>query len=193
MTFTGGVENNMKRTSLAGWDSSCCDLASRGWSGPGSCEPRRAPPYQQVKKKSIRLHSSATIAAQRRTHRQQRNGGVRMSYTLAAAAAATGLDQSTILKAIKDGKVAGTRDERGEWHVEAAELHLAYPPLAEQSDVGATTAPYAGPDIEALGAQIEALLRQAGARLRQQLDDTRSGRDPTRASQLQFADQSGEE
>ena len=117
-----------------------------------------------------------------------------MSYTLAAAAAATGLDQSTILKAIKDGKIAGTRDERGEWHVEPAELHLAYPPLAEQSDVGATTAPYAGagPDIEALGAQIEALLRQAGVRLRQQLDDTRSGRDPNRASQLQFADQSGE-
>ena len=41
-----------------------------------------------------------------------------MSYTLAAAAAATGLDQSTILKAIKDGKIAGTKDERGEWHVE---------------------------------------------------------------------------
>jgi hypothetical protein len=115
-----------------------------------------------------------------------------MSYTLAAAAAATGLDQSTILKAIKDGKIAGTSDERGEWHVEPAELHLMYPPVAEQGDVGATTAPYAGPDIEALGAQIEALLRQAGVRLLQQLDDTRSERDPTRASQLQLADQSGE-
>jgi excisionase family DNA binding protein len=119
-----------------------------------------------------------------------------MSYTLAAAAAATGLDKSTILKAIEDGKIAGTRDERGEWLVEPAELHRAYPPVAGQSDDGGAATPYAGPDIEALGAQIEALLRQAGVRLQQQLDDTRRGhesrRDRTQASQLQLADQPGE-
>ena len=38
-----------------------------------------------------------------------------MSYTLAAAATATGLSQTTILKAIEDGRIAATRDERGEW------------------------------------------------------------------------------
>jgi excisionase family DNA binding protein len=117
-----------------------------------------------------------------------------MSYTLAAAAAATGLSKSTILKAIEDGKIAGTRDERGEWHVEPAELHLAYPPAAARTEVGAVTAPHAGPDdIEALGAQIEALLRRAGVRLRQQLDDSRrgheSGRNPAHAARLQLADQ----
>jgi excisionase family DNA binding protein len=100
-----------------------------------------------------------------------------MSYTLAAAAAATGVDKSTILKAIEDGKIAGTRDERGEWLVEPAELNRAYPPVAGQSDAGVATTQYAGPDIEALGAQIEALLRQAGVRLQQQLDDTRRGHD----------------
>jgi hypothetical protein len=115
-----------------------------------------------------------------------------MSYTLAAAAAATGLNQSTILKAIKDGRIAGTRDERGEWHVEPAELHRAYPPVTGQSEMGAAAAPYAGPDIEALGAQIEALLKKAGVRLRQQLDDTRRGRDRERDPQLQLADHPGE-
>ena len=55
-----------------------------------------------------------------------------MPYTLAAAATATGLNKTTILKAIKDGKLAGSKDERGEWLVEPAELHQLYPPVAER-------------------------------------------------------------
>jgi hypothetical protein len=38
-----------------------------------------------------------------------------MSYTLAAAAAACGLNKSTVLRAIKAGKISGTKDEHGEW------------------------------------------------------------------------------
>ena len=53
-----------------------------------------------------------------------------MSYTLAAAAAACGLNKSTVLRAIKAGKISGTKDEHGEWHIEAAELHRVYPPVA---------------------------------------------------------------
>ena len=49
-----------------------------------------------------------------------------MSYTLAAAAAACGLNKSTVLRAIKAGKISGTKDEHGEWHIEAAELHRVY-------------------------------------------------------------------
>lgn len=37
-----------------------------------------------------------------------------MSYTLAAAAAACGLNKSTVLRAIKAGKISGTKDEHGE-------------------------------------------------------------------------------
>lgn len=99
-----------------------------------------------------------------------------MSYTLAAAAAATGQNKTTILKAIKDGRIPGTRDDLGEWHIEPAELYLVYPPLPERSD-----------DIEALGAQIEALLRQAGERLRQQIADAHgrdTGADRSRTLQL---------
>src|SRR6266568_4108944 len=45
----------------------------------------------------------------------QRTGAQRMSYTLAAAAAACGLNKSTALRAIKAGKISGTKDEHGEW------------------------------------------------------------------------------
>ena len=60
----------------------------------------------------------------------QRTGAQRMSYTLAAAAAACGLNKSTVLRAIKTGKISGTKDEHGEWHIEAAVLHRVYPPVA---------------------------------------------------------------
>jgi hypothetical protein len=109
---------------------------------------------------------------------------MRMSYTLAAAATATGLNKTTILRAIKDGKIAASRDERGEWHVEPAELHLVFPPVAARD---------AGPDLEALGAQIEALLRQAGDRLRRQIDGVRrdpdAGRDQAHDPRLLLAGQ----
>ena len=49
----------------------------------------------------------------------------------AAAAAACGLNKSTVLRAIKAGKISGTKDEHGEWHVEPAELHRVYPPVAD--------------------------------------------------------------
>jgi len=105
-----------------------------------------------------------------------------MSYTLAAAATATGLSQTTILQAIEDGRIAATKDERGEWQVELAELHHLRPSSAprEEGDGAAI-------DVDALGAQIEALLRQAAQRLRQQAEARRSretGRDRERAAQL---------
>jgi hypothetical protein len=104
-----------------------------------------------------------------------------MSYTLAAAARATGVNQTTILRAIEVGKLAGTQDERGEWHVDPDELHLLFPPAAERDRR------YAEFDVEALGAQIESLLRQAGRRLRQQIDDARRTRE--HAPHLQSADE----
>jgi hypothetical protein len=52
-----------------------------------------------------------------------------MSYTVAAAAAATGgLNKTTILRAIKFGNITGKKDEHGQWHVDAAELHRVYLP-----------------------------------------------------------------
>jgi hypothetical protein len=114
-----------------------------------------------------------------------------MSYTLAAAATATGLSKTAILKAIKDGRIVGTKDELGQWHIEPAELRLLDPSIAERS-AGSDAARRSGPDVEALGAQIEALLRQAGDRLRRQLDEVRRGHDTVderpQASELVLAD-----
>jgi hypothetical protein len=68
-----------------------------------------------------------------------------MPYTLAAAAAATGLSKTTIFRAIKSGKISGNRDVNGQWEVEPAELHRVYPPYAE--DVLGNVAPQ--PDVSA--------------------------------------------
>jgi hypothetical protein len=55
-----------------------------------------------------------------------------MAYSLAAAAEATGLNKTMVLRAIKTGKISGIRNESGEWHVEPAELHRVYPSLPRQ-------------------------------------------------------------
>jgi hypothetical protein len=55
-----------------------------------------------------------------------------MAYSLAAAAAATGLNKTAVLRAIKTGKISGTRSQNGEWHVEPAELHRVYPSVPRQ-------------------------------------------------------------
>jgi hypothetical protein len=115
-----------------------------------------------------------------------------MPHTLAAAATATGLSQTTILKAIEDGTIAAIKDEHGEWQVEPAELRQLHPPIAEHDVGGEVAPPLAALDVDALGAQIEALLRQAAQRLRQQADARRardSEHDREHASQLLSADE----
>jgi hypothetical protein len=56
-----------------------------------------------------------------------------MSYSLAAAAAACGVNRSTVLRAVKSGKVSATKDAHGQWQIEPAELHRVYPPRTEAS------------------------------------------------------------
>ena len=100
-----------------------------------------------------------------------------MSYTLATAAKATGLNKSTILSAIKSGQITGTKDQFNEWRVEPVELHRVYPAVAELSAGSDLLRRHAGSDAAALDAEIEALIRRAGDLLRQQLDEVRRARD----------------
>ncbi len=72
-----------------------------------------------------------------------------------------GLNRSTILRAIKSGKISGARDETGVWSVEPVELHRVFPP--------ASAPPKAAPQ----DAQTDALV----AELRAQLADMRAQRD----------------
>ena len=90
------------------------------------------------------------------------------------AAKATGLNRSTILRAIKSGQITGTKDQFGEWRVEPVDLHLVYPAIAELSAGG--DVPRAS-DAAVLDAEIELLVRRAGNLLRQQLDKVHHARD----------------
>lgn len=86
-------------------------------------------------------------------------------YNLVSAAAATGKTKSTILKAIKTGRISANRDDLGGWAIDPAELHRVYPlvsekPSSEPRDTGETAN-----EIEVLKARLEAKdeqLRQIG-------------------------------
>lgn len=84
-----------------------------------------------------------------------------MPLTLAEAAQATGLNRSTILRAIKGGRISGARDENGAWSVEPVELHRVFPPAS------------AKPEPVHQDAQTDALVLE----LRAQLAEMRSQRD----------------
>ncbi len=87
-----------------------------------------------------------------------------MSYTLAEAAAACGINRSTVLRALKKGLISGTRDEAGTWHVEPVELHRHFAPRA---------APEAVPQLAQPNTHADAMI----ALLREQLAALRSDKD----------------
>ena len=91
--------------------------------------------------------------------------GQRICCTLAETAKTTGLNESTILIAIKDGRIAGMKDMFGQWHIERAELHGVFSPLRPAATMSR--------DDRALNAaalvlevEIAALIREAGDTLR---------------------------
>jgi hypothetical protein len=95
-----------------------------------------------------------------------------MPHTLTTAAAANGLNRTTILGAVKSGKISGAKDEHGEWHIEPCELHRVYPPIA-RTDAAPQHA--TSDDVEL---RIRATLAEARlAYLKASLDDMRSQRD----------------
>lgn len=49
-------------------------------------------------------------------------------YTLGQAATATGRRKSTLLNAIKTGKISARKNDLGVWEIDPAELHRVYPP-----------------------------------------------------------------
>jgi hypothetical protein len=55
------------------------------------------------------------------------------------------LNRTAPLRAIKSAKISATKDEHGEWHMEPAELHRVYPPVA-RTDATPQYAP--GDDVE---------------------------------------------
>lgn len=91
-----------------------------------------------------------------------------MSFDLATAAAATGVAKSSVLRAIKAGRISATRDDAGRWSVEPAELFKIFPPL-----------PSAQPATLQNGApeRVTQLLEDQVAELRSMLADMRRRED----------------
>jgi len=56
-----------------------------------------------------------------------------MYYTLGQAAKATGKTKPTIAHAIKKGRISASRDDMGQYQIDAAELHRVYPPLPSEN------------------------------------------------------------
>jgi excisionase family DNA binding protein len=95
-----------------------------------------------------------------------------MALTLAQAAQATGLNRSTVLRAIKSGRISGTRDDLGAWAVEPVELHRIFPP--------AEAVPKAMPQLAQPDTELHirlALAEEKLGDLKAQLEDMRSQRD----------------
>ena len=60
-----------------------------------------------------------------------------MTYTLTQAAKATGKSRSTVLRAIRAGRISAARDEQtGGWVIEPSELHRLYDAVAADGGHG---------------------------------------------------------
>jgi hypothetical protein len=89
---------------------------------------------------------------------------IAMLHTLMAAAAATGLDPSSILSAIRKGQIIANQDLFGEWHLESDELErLKFCRLDDGRDAPCGQTAFSG---NALETQIGALIAEAGDNLR---------------------------
>ena len=88
-----------------------------------------------------------------------------MTYTLGTAAKATGKAKSTILKAIRSGKISASKNENKEWSIDPSELHRVFPPVSENSEeTGQRT-----PD-NTLNEQVVTVLERENAYLKQLLE-----------------------
>jgi hypothetical protein len=91
-------------------------------------------------------------------------------YSLVTGAAATGVNRSTILRAIKAGKLSAEWDGSGAWAIQPAELQRLFPPLPQLPAV-VEPVQNAGHDTEV------ALLRTTLEEMRETITDLRTDRD----------------
>jgi hypothetical protein len=116
-----------------------------------------------------------------------------MPQTLGEAAKAVGKNRTTLLRAVKSGKLSATYDDAlGGWLVEPAELHRIFPPIST-ADAGAsaaqggastrsTSASGASGEVRELRARLEAF--EAGQRLRDEVIEDLRRRLDTATQQL---------
>ena len=107
-----------------------------------------------------------------------------MMLTMGEAAKLAGISKATLSRAIKNGRVSATRNDKGGFDIDPAELFRAYPRNAatvaangsmKQDATAIATAPATGETL-ALKAEIEGLKAQL-AMLREHADDIKTQRD----------------
>jgi hypothetical protein len=100
-----------------------------------------------------------------------------MAYSLVTAGAATGVNRTTILRAIKAGKISAERDAQGAWTIQPAELHRVFPPLPQASTpTGPVQTHTLDAEIVLLRTLVEEM-RATVADLRRREDDLKADRD----------------
>jgi hypothetical protein len=119
-------------------------------------------------------NDSSTIAGAPLLHPSPATMRTMTQHTLGTAAQACGLNKSTVLRAIKAGKVSATRDEHGQWQIDPAELHRVYPPVASNAAKQRSEQRYTPP-------QHRDRTDELVAQLREQLSDMRNERDRARS------------
>jgi hypothetical protein len=92
--------------------------------------------------------------------------GARLIYTLATAAAAAGINRSTVFRAIKSGRISAQRDDNNQWHIDPAEFHRVFPPRPEAATSSQQTVQQGAMTTDALVATLNKVI-----------DDLRADRD----------------
>jgi hypothetical protein len=112
-----------------------------------------------------------------------------MPYSLEGAATACGVNRSTILRAIKSGRISATKSDLGAWVIEPAEVHRVYPPVAVNSAPAVAVPGDAPPDASTTFVVEE--LRAIVARMAQEheraLGDLQRDRDEWREQAKRLA------
>ena len=95
-------------------------------------------------------------------------------HTLGTAAKATGKSKSTILRAIRDGKLSASKNVHGAYQIEPAELHRVYPAQVAQRSNDTLRTPLKNTDeTGVLQAELDAA-RQLAAERQKTIDDLRT-------------------
>jgi hypothetical protein len=105
-----------------------------------------------------------------------------MFYSLTTAAAAAGINRTTVFRAIKTGRISAQRDSNGQWQLDPSEFHRVFPPLP----AAATSSQQAAHHGEQHGAMTDSLV----ATLNKVIDDLRRGQDDLRADRDRWQSQS---
>jgi hypothetical protein len=112
-----------------------------------------------------------------------------MKYTLGTAAKACGVARTTILRAIKSGRITAPKDDTGSYAIDPSELHRVFPPVRVEQFAEQAMERYAIGDGTSVTAVLlakieglEALLnreRETVTDLRQRLDQSEAERRET--------------